>query len=70
MQIDQADISSSDYFQDVSAGKTSLRPELASLYQNLDGSGQTVVVIDSGIDLDHPFFGEDINNDGKSDQVI
>ena len=57
--IDQSEIPTSGYFQNVTAGSTSLRPNLDTLYANLDGSGQTVVVIDSGIDTDHSFFGRD-----------
>ena len=30
----------------------------------------TVVVIDTGIDLDHPFFGSDANADGMSDRIV
>ena len=35
-----------------------------------DGSGQTVVVIDTGIELNHSFFGKDENGDGVSDRII
>ncbi|MGK7958520.1 MAG: S8 family serine peptidase [Crocosphaera sp.] len=35
----------------------------------IDGSGYSIVVIDTGIDLDHPFFGPDLNNDGVSDRI-
>jgi len=41
-----------------------------SRFSGIDGSGQTVVVIDSGIDLDHPHFGPDANNDGVSDRIL
>lgn len=34
------------------------------------GAGQTVVVIDSGIDLNHKFFGPDSNNDNIADKII
>ena len=68
--IDQSEIPTSGYFQDVTAGNTTLRPDLDTLYENLDGSAQTVVVIDSGIDTNHPFFGGDTNSDGVSDRII
>ncbi len=42
------------------------RPE----FSGIDGSGYTAVVIDTGIDLDHPFFGPDRNNDGVADRII
>jgi subtilisin family serine protease len=53
-------IGSTSYFQDVSNSKYSLRPNLNTSYSDLDGTGQTVVVIDSGIDTDHSFFGDRI----------
>ena len=61
---------STSYFQDISNLKFSLRPELEQQYSSLDGQGQTVVIIDSGIDTDHEFFGADDNNDGISDRII
>ena len=39
-------------------------------FANLDGSGVTTVVIDTGIDLDHPFFGPDANGDGIDDRIM
>jgi len=36
-------------------------------FADADGHGWSVVVIDTGIDLDHPFFGTDANNDGVAD---
>lgn len=39
-------------------------------FAGIDGSGQTVVVIDTGIDLDHPAFGPDIDGNGVSDRII
>ena len=35
-----------------------------------DGSGQCVVVMDTGIDLDHSFFGEDSDGNGVADKII
>jgi|GEM_PF-3910958 len=42
------------------------RPE----FIGIDGSGFSTVIIDTGIDLDHPFFGSDSNNDGVADRII
>ena len=39
-------------------------------FANIDGRGYAVVVIDSGIDLDHPFFGPDANGNGVADRVV
>ncbi|NEO90684.1 MAG: S8 family serine peptidase [Moorea sp. SIO3G5] len=39
-------------------------------FANIKGQGYTAVVIDTGIDLDHPFFGPDRNNDGVADRII
>ncbi|GIR54273.1 MAG: hypothetical protein CM15mP62_17440 [Rhodospirillaceae bacterium] len=37
---------------------------------SIDGSGTTIAVLDTGIDLDHPFFGSDANGDGISDKIV
>jgi hypothetical protein len=34
------------------------------------GSSGTVVVIDTGIDVDHPFFGPDTDGDGVADRIV
>ncbi|NJN11404.1 MAG: S8 family serine peptidase [Richelia sp. RM1_1_1] len=39
-------------------------------FQGIDGTGVSTVIIDSGINLNHPFFGLDSNNDGIADRVI
>ncbi len=39
-------------------------------FTNIKGQGYTTVIIDTGIDLDHPFFGADNNNDGIGDRII
>lgn len=39
-------------------------------FQQLDGDGMTAVVIDSGIDPDHPFFGPDRDRNGIADRII
>lgn len=41
-----------------------------SRFSSVDGSGYTVVVIDTGIDLNHPAFGADANGDGISDRIV
>ena len=33
-------------------------------FAGIDGSGYSVVIIDSGLDLDHPFFGPDADGNG------
>ena len=39
-------------------------------FSGIDGSGYTVVVLDTGIDMDHPFFGPDMDNDGVADRIV
>ena len=39
-------------------------------FQEIDGSGFSVAVLDTGIDLDDPFFGPDTNGDGISDRIV
>ncbi|MFW6061399.1 MAG: S8 family serine peptidase, partial [Planctomycetota bacterium] len=39
-------------------------------FAGVDGTGYTAVVIDSGIDRDHPFFGPDEDGDGVADRII
>ncbi|CAN5384078.1 hypothetical protein BH10PSE6_BH10PSE6_10610 [soil metagenome] len=39
-------------------------------FAGIDGSGVAVVVIDSGIDLNHPFFGPDANGNGVADRIV
>lgn len=36
----------------------------------IDGRGSTIVVIDSGIDLDNSAFGSDTNGDGVADRIV
>ena len=42
----------------------------SSLYADVDGHGQTIVVLDTGIDLDHPFFGPDADSNGIADRIL
>jgi subtilisin family serine protease len=39
-------------------------------FENLKGQGITIAVLDDGIDLNHPGFGQDINHDGVSDSIL
>ncbi len=39
-------------------------------YRDIDGSGHAVVIIDTGIDLNHSFFGADTDGNGISDRII
>jgi hypothetical protein len=39
-------------------------------FQGIDGSGLSAVIIDTGIDLDHPFFGPNSDGDGVSDRIV
>jgi PKD repeat protein len=39
-------------------------------FSGLDGSGLSVVVIDTGLDLDNSFFGPDANGDGVADRIV
>ena len=39
-------------------------------FAGIDGSGWAAVVLDTGIDLNHPFFGPDANGDGTADRIV
>ncbi len=39
-------------------------------FAGIDGSGFSTVIIDTGIDLNHPFFGPDNNFDGVADRIV
>ncbi|MGK7900085.1 MAG: Ig-like domain-containing protein [Hormoscilla sp.] len=39
-------------------------------FTGVDGSGFAAVILDTGINLDHPFFGPDNNNDGIADRIV
>ena len=41
-----------------------------SRFKDFKGEGYAVVIIDSGIDPDHPYFGSDTNRDGMADRII
>jgi VCBS repeat-containing protein len=39
-------------------------------FANIKGQGLTTVFIDTGIDVNHPIFGADKNNDGIADRIV
>jgi subtilisin-like proprotein convertase family protein len=39
-------------------------------FAGFDGSGFSIVVIDTGADLDHRFFGPDLDGNGVSDRIV
>ncbi len=39
-------------------------------FADVDGRGWSVVVIDGGIDVDHPFFGPDADENGIADRLV
>ena len=41
-----------------------------SRFSGITGKGQTIAIIDSSFDLDHPAFGPDANGDGVADRII
>jgi len=41
-----------------------------SRFAGIDGTGCAVAILDTGIDLDHPFFGPDDNDDGVADRIV
>ncbi|MEE3099385.1 MAG: S8 family serine peptidase, partial [Pseudomonadota bacterium] len=43
---------------------------LDARFGGADGSGYTVAVLDTGIDLNHAAFGADANGDGVSDRIV
>jgi len=41
-----------------------------SRFANIKGNGLTTVIIDTGIDLNHPIFGVDADNNGIADKIV
>jgi glucose/arabinose dehydrogenase len=39
-------------------------------FRDITGSGMTAVIIDTGIDVDHPFFGPDADGNGVADRIV
>ena len=67
--LSEIDLSNSDIDKDY---HTAYRNQIGlsnDVSQKYDGSGLSVVVLDTGIDVDHPHFGSDTNQDGISDNI-
>ncbi|MDA7449615.1 S8 family serine peptidase [Planktomarina temperata] len=67
--LSEIDLSNSDIDKDY---HTAYRDQIGlsnNVSQKYDGSGLSVVVLDTGIDIDHPHFGSDTNQDGISDNI-
>lgn len=41
-----------------------------SRFVGIDGTGYSVVILDTGMDLDHPFFGPDADGNGVADRIV
>jgi len=41
-----------------------------SRFSEINGEGLSVVILDTGIDLDHPYFGPDNDQDGVADRIV
>ncbi len=39
-------------------------------FSNIDGTGYAVAILDTGIDLDHPCFGPDLDHNGVADRIV
>lgn len=39
-------------------------------FNGIDGNGFATVILDTGIDLNHPFFGPDSDNNGIADRIV
>jgi len=39
-------------------------------FAGINGAGYSIVIIDTGIDLNHPFFGPDNDHNGVSDRIV
>ncbi|MGQ0628085.1 MAG: S8 family peptidase, partial [Phycisphaerales bacterium] len=39
-------------------------------FRSITGSGFSTVILDTGIDLDHPFFGPDADGNGVADRIV
>lgn len=44
--------------------------QLDPRFTGVDGTGYAAVILDTGIDLDHPFFGPDLTLDGVADRIV
>ena len=65
------DVSTSSFASNSMTGVSGLDAFLAdSRFSSITGKGQTVAIIDSSFDLDHPAFGPDANGDGVGDRIL
>ena len=55
-----------DNFDDSNIPTPALKQDLR--FKNIDGTGWTTVIIDTGMNLDHPFFGNQVN--GRSERIV
>lgn len=39
-------------------------------FAGIDGRGESIAIIDTGADLNHPYFGPDSNSDGIADRIV
>jgi len=39
-------------------------------YSGLNGQGFSIVILDTGIDVNHPFFGPDLDSNGVADRIV
>jgi subtilisin family serine protease len=39
-------------------------------FSSINGAGYSTVILDTGIDLNHPFFGADANSNGVADRIV
>ncbi|HMP05492.1 MAG TPA: S8 family serine peptidase, partial [Lacipirellulaceae bacterium] len=39
-------------------------------FAHLDGQGYSIVILDTGIDVNHPFFGPDLDDNGIADRIV
>jgi subtilisin family serine protease len=68
--IDKAAMADNSLTTLATPGESSNLAGFQSANPTIDGSGTTIAVLDTGIDLNHPFFGADANNDGRSDRIV
>src|SRR6185295_14450205 len=60
-----------DHPQLAESGPLIQLPNFNAAYPGVNGAGHSVVIIDTGIDRDHPFFGPDVSPaDGIADRIV
>ncbi|MBH67104.1 MAG: hypothetical protein CMM58_02005 [Rhodospirillaceae bacterium] len=62
--------SGGDFFTAATAFDSTNLTAFQAANPSIDGTGTTIAVLDTGIDLDHPFFGPDSDGDGVSDNIV